>query len=392
MRLFATCAAWLLAACACGSAVAEPALAPDRKVIAKLQSLPPNHGVLLGEARVLGEFNATARGFNLHKTGPRSRDFSLKMVWAPERSRALYLGANHRVPHRLNDVWEFDLGALAWVLLYAPDNPRDTHGLGEDASDVEFRDGILVTKRGGPAVIAHTWWGVTWDPERRELLFMNTWVTNLDKAIARVGGDAARRYDGPPLWAFAPESRQWRTVKTPEPAPRAPFAAWLEFVPQLGGALWHARGRHGSEDWLYDPARQTWKPLTTRGEAPKPEQVGYLDPRRDLLVAQHKHDTYHLDLATLAWRKVVSGNEADSPLGHDAFAPMYHDPDSGHGLLFERKTNTLWAYDPDRTSWTRLSPQGDPMPKGKRRLAYFDPAHRVFVVIDDTRVWAYRYR
>lgn len=32
------------------------------------------------------------------------------------------------------------------------------------------------------------------------------------------------------------------------------------------------------------------------------------------------------------------------------------------------------------------------MPTGNRRLAYFDPAHGVFVVIDATTIWAYRYR
>jgi hypothetical protein len=32
------------------------------------------------------------------------------------------------------------------------------------------------------------------------------------------------------------------------------------------------------------------------------------------------------------------------------------------------------------------------MPTGRKRLAYFDPERNVFVVIDGTTVWAYRYR
>ena len=80
------------------------------------------------------------------------------------------------------------------------------------------------------------------------------------------------------------------------------------------------------------------------------------------------------------------------PYGHDAYSPMYHDPVSGQGLLVEFKTNTLWAYDPDRLKWTKLDPAGDPMPTGKKRLAYFDPVHKVFVIIEDTTVWAYRYQ
>ena len=32
------------------------------------------------------------------------------------------------------------------------------------------------------------------------------------------------------------------------------------------------------------------------------------------------------------------------------------------------------------------------MPTGKKRLAYFDPTRKVFVIIEDTTVWAYCYR
>jgi hypothetical protein len=67
---------------------------------------------------------------------------------------------------------------------------------------------------------------------------------------------------------------------------------------------------------------------------------------------------------------------------------MYHDPISGDGLLVQFQTTTLWSYNPDARLWTKLSPEGAPMPTGNRRLAYFDPAHDVFVVIDGTTVWA----
>jgi len=48
--------------------------------------------------------------------------------------------------------------------------------------------------------------------------------------------------------------------------------------------------------------------------------------------------------------------------------------------------------DPDSHTWARLEPEGDPMPDGKKRLAYLDPERNVFVVLKDTKVWAYRYR
>src|SRR5690349_13715863 len=64
---------------------ADPPLDPKRAVVEKLAALKPNHGVLLGKADAVGEFNATARKYGLDKTGPRARDFTLKVCWAPDR-------------------------------------------------------------------------------------------------------------------------------------------------------------------------------------------------------------------------------------------------------------------------------------------------------------------
>lgn len=380
-------------------AAVEPALDPDALVLKKIAALRANEAVMLGKAEVVGDFNDVARRHNLHKTGPRGRDYSNKMVWAPERRRALFLGANHHSPHRLNDVWEFDLGALTWAMLYAPDNSRGYNDLGADASDVDFRDGILYTRRGGPAVIAHTWWGLTYDPANRQVLFMNTWVTNQKTAAEQLGGNPAELYDGPPLWAFSPESRQWRAIKSARPWPKAPFAGMLEYVPELGGAIWHANSFKMQATWLYDSGKNVWRDLAAKGAgeafkmaSPKPEQVAYYDPARQIVVAQRGFDTHHFDVRNLTWRKVLSGNKAGAPFGHDASGPIAFDPRSGHGLLLDKKDDALWAYDPDRMAWSRLAPTGAPLPKGKKRLSYFDPEHDVFVVIKDTEVWAYRYR
>jgi hypothetical protein len=112
-----------------------------------------------------------------------------------------------------------------------------------------------------------------------------------------------------------------------------------------------------------------------------------------VIVQRHKA-THHYDVLANKWQKVNSADtDSDQvPYGHDAYAPIYFDPGSGHGQLLELKTSTLWAYDPGKHSWTRLAPEGHKVPDGNKRLAYFDPAHDVFVVIQDTAVWAYRYR
>lgn len=384
-----------------GQETIQPALPANEMALAKIKGLKANQAILLGQAQVVGKFNDIARKFDLHKTGPRGRDFTIKMVWAPERRRALFCGANHAVPHRLNDVWEFDLASLSWILLYPPDNPRDYLGLGKDFSDVEFKDGILVTKRGGPAIIAHTWWGLTYDPHEKAMLFMNTWVTNRKKAVEQLDGDSSQLYSGPPLWSFSPQTARWKMLKTEKPYPRPIFGGLLEYIPELKGAMWHANNWQMRASWLYDAKANTWKNLQANGKpsefekhASEPEQVGYYDPARKLLIAHRHKATSHYDPRTNVWKKVLDAGKdsATVPYGHDAYAPMYHDPVSGHGLLVEFKTNTLWSYDPDKTTWTHLHPEGDKMPTGNKRLAYFDVARNVFVILDGTKVWAYRYR
>ncbi len=390
-------------------APAAPKVLPELKAkpeVAKaLADLKPGHAVRLGKADVVGDFNDTAKKYDLHKTGPQGRDYTNKMCWAPDRGRALFCGANHGVPHRLNDVWEFDLPSLTWAMLYAPDLPRGYGDFGKDTSDVEFKDGLFVTKRGGPAIIAHTWWGLTYDPEKKALLFMNTWVTEQKKLAEALGGDPKELYTGPPLWAYLPGEGKWKAFKTDKPNPVAIFGGWLEYIPDVG-TVWHANNWQMHGTWKFDYDKPAWTDLKSNGdakafekEAAEPEQIGYYDPKRKMLIAQRHHATHHYDVTKNEWKKVLSGNKDDglSPFGHDARSVMHHDPATGLGLLTQFSTeqqkpsNTLWAYDPDKTTWTKLKPDGDPMPTGSRQLGYVDPVAKVLIVLDGVNVWAYRH-
>lgn len=367
--------------------------APNAAALRRIEALRPNQALRLGRARMVGDFNATTRQFGLDRTGPRARDFCRKMVWAPERRRALFTGANHGSPHRLNDVWEFDLAALAWVLLYAPDLPRSGVGLGADASDVVFRDGVLMTRRGGPAIIGHTWSGLTYDAARRRMLFMNTWVATLAPLVQQVGGDPANLYLGPPLWSFDPAARRWEIVKTPQPWPKAALAAMLEWVPELNGSVWHLNNWQLSASWLLG-RDDAWSVIADEhrspgfaNNAPGEELVGYHDPVRKRIVALCRHDSFHFDTAMRRWSRALS---ADSVFGHDAQSVFYGYGTGGMGLFVDLDKGRLHAYDADVPAWRRLQPEGDPMPYGPRVLAYVDQALNVLVVIEDTEVWVYR--
>jgi hypothetical protein len=175
----------------------------------------------------------------------------------------------------------------------------------------------------------------------------------------------------------------------------------LEYIPELGGSIWHANNWQMHGTWVHDFGKDTWRDLKANGggkafekESPEPEQIGYYDPKRKIIVVHRHYDTHHFDPKKLEWSKVRTGNKEDglTPYGHDARSVLYHDPLSGHGLLVQFETNTVWAYDPDKVVWTKLALEGELMPTGNKRLAYFDHAQNVLVVIDGTKIWAYRYQ
>jgi hypothetical protein len=157
-----------------GAEKIEPALMPDPEVTRILDGLGDNSLAVLPTTKVAGEFNDLARLFQLDQRGPGGRDFTIKMIWAPERRRALFCGANHGSPHRLNDCWEFDLAANTWQLLYPPDYNDGRNAL-QFNSKVILKDGVIQTERGGPVHVAHTWWQFTYDPVRKRALWMCCW-------------------------------------------------------------------------------------------------------------------------------------------------------------------------------------------------------------------------
>lgn len=64
----------------------KPALEAQPGALEKLKNLKNDHAVLLGKANVIGDFNDTAKKYNLHKTGPLARDFTAFHFSAPHFS------------------------------------------------------------------------------------------------------------------------------------------------------------------------------------------------------------------------------------------------------------------------------------------------------------------
>ncbi len=392
----------------------EPALEPNEEVLAILNGLGENQSALLPETNIVGEFNELARQHHLHTRGPGGRNFNIKMVWAPERRRALFCGGNHGAPHRLNDAWEFDLAANTWALLYPPDfdDSRTTHRE-ENYDNLVVKDGIIRTRNGGPAFSAHTWWQLTYDPERKAMLWMANWpgTERKSRRVAEaIGADPDKLcpvFHGrraTPFWSFTPATGEWEPVRTEPPHPPYALAVILEYIPDLGGSLY----RH---NWLYRSETNAWTNLEPEGERddmPGREPVAYWDPVNKILVAatntgrrgedvdSFDRITNHYDPETITWKRVLTVQGADkAPRAHDARCSFDFDPVSGHGILYELPERQVWAYNPTTTEWTKLpEPDGPPPPDERqpRPLAYFDPAHNVLVVNQGTVTWVYRYQ
>lgn len=377
----------------------EPRLEPVASVVATLDSLGDNSCCVLEGTRVIEDLGDFAKGWHrMKETGPTGRDFTIKMAWVPDRKRAFFCGANHGSPHRFNDAWEYDLLSNTWVLLYTPDYNDRGPITDYDRQTLALKDGWLRTKKGGPAHPAHTWWGLTYDPQLKATLWYCAWPSyRLDAKLDAIGAKRDDLYPGPPLWAFHFEGNRWEPIKTREPWPRNAFGASLEYIPELQGSLWQYR----NNTWLLDSGKRSWTLLTDKGASISIESLVCFDRSRKLLIAHrgvHKDEaprTWHMSIRdgeVTAWEQVLQS--VDLPNGHDARSWMYFDPVGKVALLYERESKSIWSYDPAQTKWTQLTPDGPAPPFGpkERVLAYLDPARNVFVVIGYGRTWCYRYR
>ncbi len=419
----------------------SPALVPDPEIKKILDGLGDNSSAMLPAAKLVGDFGEIAKKFKLDKTGPEGRDFSIKMVWVPERKRAFYCGANHGGPHRLNDAWEYDLPSNTWVLLFDPDynDRRDKDELLKAGVKLD-KDGFLVTEKGAPSNVGHTWWGLTYDPQLKAAIWVSVWM-NYSSQMERLGIDKSVYSKAPPLFAFFPETKKWQSVPTEGPYPNHinMGAGSLEYIPDLQASFWYHRD---TGTWLFNSKKNAWTNLKPNMNGLK--TIGYIenvmcyDTKHKILVS-HRGDsisknskdnvwrvldkrTYHYDIVNNSWSLIlealdthvaeelnfagkhirkdteaVQGVErvsSDSvPGGHDGRTLFYYDPNGEICLLVDRASQEIWSYSVPEKKWTKLEPQGAPMPKWGRAFGHFDPVRNVFVLhVDGRQAWVYRYK
>ena len=156
--------------------VIEPKLESNAANVDKIKALKSNEACLLTKPTIIEIMGDFEKGWHYMKEfGPEGRDYSLKMVWMSDRKRAFFCGANHQSPHRFNDAWEYDLASNTWVCLYNPDY-NDVLPLPAYAKDtLVVKDGWLRTKNGGPGHPAHTWSGITYDPNQKAIVWNCFW-------------------------------------------------------------------------------------------------------------------------------------------------------------------------------------------------------------------------
>ncbi len=376
--------------------------------------------------------------------GPAGRDYCNKLAYAPDRGTALYAGGSHQTL-RSNDVWELHLGSNTWHMLFAPDGgnhtllkgplyydavpkltkdaeavlPEDERKAFEEAkawwaANAVYRDGHVVTRKGGPIMPVHTWDAFTYDERAGRLLWTlgagpgsDAKYHSLMAGVPPVEGDA--RYTN--MWSFDPKENTWQHYRTEQEHPRFEgMGATLCYIPELGKSLYYVAAQnvspHDFEMWSYDAKADFWEELRPNGGksiselvndlkvAPGSELQSAYSAKHGKLVSVLGPDTYAYDIAQNEWAKVCHEERINA---HDATTVFAYDSNADVFLLADPKSETapLAAFSLVTKKWEVIEPAGETYPKAQygNPRGYYDPEHNVFVIHNgDTRnFWVYRH-
>ena len=422
----------------------DPIYQDDPAITKLLAALEPGQSAVLPAVNVkCGDIET----WNFPRVGPGQRDYCNKMPYAPDRRTALYAGGNHRVPHRMNDVWEYHLGSNTWHLLYEPDggNPSPHKGayfltsrtlvrdpdkkLTEKEQDeiaayktwwnenVVFQDGHLCTTRGGPIMPAHTWDAFTYDAKTGLLLWgmgvspagqLSTQAYFTGKPVEHWEKQADETYT--PMWMFDVKKKKWIHYRTTEKhAALRGMGATMCYLPGHKKTIWYVSAQNVSpaayEMWLFDGDADKWTELKPNGGksigelstkekvAPMSELQTAYSAKHQKMVAVLKHETFVYDVAKNHWSKAVTDERI---FAHDARTVFAYDEAADVFLLAYPKGDTKFAaFSLETGKWKIIQPDGPAFHEARYggEMGYYDPVHNVFVLqrrgVD--KMWVYRH-
>ena len=400
----------------------EPVLVPDIDLLAKIAALPDNTWMKLPPLKTAGDLSWCGKpGWsnteNMPKFGPDLRGYSLKMVWAADRKRAFYCGANHQAPHFLNDVWEYDLGSNTWVCSYTPDpqSPiprewRESDRTPERVAsvmswikkNVVLRDGIIQTERGGQVRPCHAWSGVTYDSDRLKFLWFvpkGQGCTFIDKETLAIGlgfqneselkskwhNGKIGRYTNNYIWSFDPSSKKWEIIYEDVPVfDEGQAAIYISDKKKVWTSL---------DAQMFDPDKKvTENPKASGKIAGVGEVVAAYDQVSKTIVMLSQNKTNVYSFATNEWKitqdnAIASGADMRSFFCFDNIAKKFVLYTIDKGPKGENKPG-LYLYDLEKNEWLEANALGD-IPTGCLG-GYYDPERNVTVAYTGKEIYVYR--
>ncbi len=426
----------------------------DPKIMGIVKSVEAGQLIKLPNFKILPDKASSYH--HAFKKGPGVRDFCNKISYAPDRQSGLYCGANHHVPHRLNDVWEYHLGSNTWSLICPPgpdatrarelakklkENP-DNEALKKRVNayweNMVVKDGYIQDrKNGGPLQPWHTWDAVTYDSRTKRLYWnvldsdnhasdrLKSHSGRVRNYAKRTGQDAEALLKtlkpGSAMYMYDVKQARWtrQLGKGPFPVMRA-MGATLHYIPDMDKTLSYvcAGNRPGGQTegmWAYDAKKNTWEELIPgnkvaalkkKGTAPGEElQVAY-SPKHKKLAAVYKNGLYLYDVEKNTWARGKDG----IAFGHDSKSVFVYDDHADVFLLLGRKGNSMWsqepygiyAYDLKTDHWETVKVKGlggidDSKQKNWLKYGfagYYDTHNNAFVLYEgrNHHIWIYRHQ
>jgi hypothetical protein len=335
----------------------SPALQADQAVLDIINNLGDNEGAFLPGFTVTDMFGGEGLAVfsSFATSGPGIRHYCNKWPYSKSRSRALYCGGNHGVPHLLNDVWEYDLASNTWVMIHKPDN------------------GVHP---------CHTWWGVTYNQKTDDLYWMAAASNTMTWTWPLVAS-------GVPLAVYDPYAQNgWGTIPNTSPNPNdggngVSQAGILEYIPGRDIVVWYGTDAYPDGMWSYNPNTNQWTELISKYEVggycdscPGMSAVANYDRHSDVLVVFDGSEIYAYSFTANSWQKkgssTFSGLASSSALAYDPIHNIHLHFKNGQISTYHYPTNTVQDITP--TGQTLTSDMA---------MCYYDEKYNVFVFYDN---------